>query len=88
MNNQRIEKVTDDIERTKAKIVEYQAKLRTLERQKTELENERIVALVRCERISDAQLHELMNSFKKDKPASAPAQENSEPEDMHYADTD
>ena len=56
MTNPKIEKVKTEIEKTKAKIAEYQSKLRGLERQKTEFENEQIVALVRSEKISDAEL--------------------------------
>jgi hypothetical protein len=71
MTNPKIEKIKADIERTKAKIAEYQAKLREQERDKTRLENEQIVALVRGERISDAQLTALMASLRKDTPPEA-----------------
>ena len=37
--NPKIEKLAKDIEKTKAKIAEQQARLRDLEKQKTELEN-------------------------------------------------
>lgn len=75
MNNPKIEKVKTEIEKAKAKILEAQAKLRALERQKTELENEQIVAIVRSERISDAELSALLQSFQKKetKPASSKA---------------
>lgn len=45
--NPKIKKVIGEIEKTKAKLSEYQARLRELERQKTELENAEIVELVR-----------------------------------------
>lgn len=64
MTNPRIEKVKLEIEKAKTKISEYQAKLRVLERQKIELENEDIVALVRSEKISDARLADLMASLR------------------------
>jgi hypothetical protein len=72
MTNPRIEKVKTEIEKTKARIAELTAKLREQEREKVRLENEQIVALVRSERISDAELSALMNSLRREEPA-APA---------------
>jgi len=71
MGNPKIERVANDIEKAKAKISELQAKLRELEQTKTKLENEHIVALVRSEKISDAELAALMKSFRKEGPAEA-----------------
>ena len=42
--NPKIEKLAKDIEKTKAKIAEQQARLQDLEKQKTELENTDFVA--------------------------------------------
>jgi len=64
MTNPKIEKINTEIEKTKAKISEFQTKLRALERQKTDLEDQQIVALVRSEKISDAELTALMNSLR------------------------
>jgi hypothetical protein len=66
MTNDKIERVKTAIENTSAKILTYQAKLRNLEREKTRLENEQIIALVRSEMISDADLSALMQSLRKD----------------------
>ena len=66
MTDPRIEKVTIAIDKTKTTILDYQRKLRDLEREKIRLENARIVALVRGESISDAELNALMQSFRKD----------------------
>jgi septal ring factor EnvC (AmiA/AmiB activator) len=65
MTNPKIEKVKTDMEKIKAKISEHQAKLRDLEREKTRLEDMEIVALVRGERISDAELATLMQSLRR-----------------------
>jgi len=73
MNNPQLEKVLLNIEKTKAKISEYQTKLRELEREKTKLENEQIVAIIRGEKISDAQLSALVESFRDKQTTSAPA---------------
>ena len=43
----RIEKIAMEIDRAKEKIAEWQARLRDLERQKTELENQQILQVVR-----------------------------------------
>ncbi len=45
--NAKIERVCKDIDKTKEKINEFQARLRELEKQKTELENIEIVEAVR-----------------------------------------
>jgi hypothetical protein len=47
MTNTKIERVKTEIEKTKAKLAGLQSRLRDLEREKTRLENEEIVALVR-----------------------------------------
>jgi hypothetical protein len=54
--NAKIERVAKEIERTKGKISEFQAKLRELEKQKTDLENADIVDAVRGMDISIADL--------------------------------
>ena len=45
--NPKIQKISEEIEKVKRKLADYQNRLRDLERQKTELENADIVALVR-----------------------------------------
>lgn len=71
MANPKLEKVCSEIEKAKAKISELQTKLRELEREKIRLENEQIIAFVRSEKISDAELAALMNSFRREGPAEA-----------------
>ena len=76
MTNPKIDKVNTQIAGTKAKISEYQAKLRELEREKTRLENEQFINIIRSEKISDAELTALMLSLRnKDEPADDTAQE-------------
>jgi len=91
MTNPKIERVKSDIEKTKAKISVHQAKLRDLEREKTRLENEQIIALVRGEKISDAELSTLMKSIRKEDTtdaladATAAAIESTQQEETQYA---
>ena len=60
--NPKIERVCKDIDKTKGKISELQARLRELERQKTELENTEIVETVRGMDISLADLAVLLRA--------------------------
>lgn len=62
--NAKIERVSKDIQKTKEKISEFQAKLRKLERQKTELENTEIVNAVRGMDISLTNLATLLKAAK------------------------
>ena len=79
MTDPKIVKVNTAITKTKTIIADYQKKLRDLEREKTRLEDERIVALVRSERISDAELTALMQSLRKEEPKPAEASANNKP---------
>ena len=60
--NPKIEKLAKDIEKTKAKIAEQQARLRDLEKQKTELENTDYVAIARSFHLTPQQLAEFLKS--------------------------
>jgi len=58
--NAKIERVNKEIDKTKEKISEQQARLRDLEKQKTELENLDIVSTVRGMNISFTDLAEVL----------------------------
>ena len=92
MTDPKLEKVNGAIEKTKTIIADYQRKLRDLEREKTRLENERIVALVRSEKISDAELTALMQSLRKEEPkpteAAASAHNKTRQEETRDANTE
>lgn len=62
--NAKIERVSKDIQKTKDKISEFQARLRELEKQKTELENMEIVDAVRSMDISLTDLAALLKATK------------------------
>ena len=61
--NPRIQKVMGEIEKTKTKIAEFQARLRELERQKTELENAEIVAIFRKEKMTEDEFARFVSSM-------------------------
>jgi len=65
--NQKIKKVNDEIERTKAKIAELQALLPELERKRIDMENTEIIKLVRSADISAAELPTFLESLKAPK---------------------
>ena len=54
--NPKIEKLEKEIDKTKNKIAEMQARLRDLEKQKTELENTDYVAIARSFHLTPQQL--------------------------------
>lgn len=60
--NPKIEKLEKEIDRTKAKIAEMQAKLRKLEEQKTELENTDFVAVARSYHLTPQELAEFLKT--------------------------
>ncbi len=83
--NAKIERVSKEIDKTKEKISEFQAKLRELEKQKTEFENMEIVEAVRGMDISLADLATLLKAAKTDGTASGqlgPKSTNEEQEEI------
>ena len=68
--NQRIQKVIDEIERTKAKIAELQALVPELERKRVEMENNEIIRLVRSASIAPADLPEFLAAIKTNNAAA------------------
>ena len=66
MTNRKIERVNTAIDKTKAVIAEQQAKLRELERQKIQFENEEIVAMFRRERLNEDEFAKLLRLNTKD----------------------
>jgi cupin superfamily acireductone dioxygenase involved in methionine salvage len=76
--NPRIDRLSGEIERTKQKIAGYQAKLKGLEEQKTELENAEYVALIRQLDMTPAQLAAFLKKHTHggDKARTAPAGAN------------
>ena len=76
MTNPKIERVKEDIIKTKAKISEYTGKLRELERYKIDLENLDIIALYRKENFNEDEFAALLRSQRN---AEMPAGEEKWP---------
>ena len=62
-----VERINKEITRVKAKITDYQARLRELEKQKTDAENSKIIGLVRGGMISADELDAMIKAFAADK---------------------
>jgi len=63
----KIEKVKVNIAKIKSLIENHQNKLRDLEKQKTQLENDEIVALFRREKLNEDEFAALLRSQRHDK---------------------
>ena len=62
MAKNKIERIDQEIAKTREKIAEQQEKLKDLEAQKTEAENLEIVQMVRALRMTPAQLPEMLSA--------------------------
>ena len=92
MTNQKIKKVTAAIEKVHEQIAEYQSKLRNLEKQKTQLENEEIVAMFRREKLNEDEFAALLQAGRQNAvqpPAQLIQQEaiKNKKEELIYADS-
>ena len=79
--NPKIEKLEKEIEKTKTKIAEMQAKLHKLEEQKTELENTDYVAVARSFKLPQ----QLADFLKSQQAAPSETVLPQEKEDVHEA---
>ena len=82
MAKNKIERIDQEIAKTREKIVEQQEKLKDLEAQKTEAENLEIVQMVRALRMTPAQLSAMLSGGMVPGRAAGPA--DSEQEEMTH----
>ena len=71
----KIDRINNEIQKTREKITEYQNKLRGLETQKTEAENLQIVQLVRAMRLTPQELNAMLSGGTIPGMTAAPADE-------------
>ena len=71
MTNAKIEKVKEQIAKTKDIIADYQAKLRELEKQKFDLENLAVIAMFRKEKLDEDEFSTLLHSVRKEEAEAA-----------------
>ena len=82
MAKNKIERIDQEIAKTREKIAEQQEKLKALEAQKTEAENLEIVQMLRAVRMTPAQLNALLSGGMVPGQMAVPA--DSEQEDMPH----
>ena len=82
MAKNKIERIDQEIAKTREKIAEQQEKLKDLETQKTEAENLEIVQMVRALRMTPAQLSAMLSGGLVPGRAAGPA--DSEQEEMTH----
>lgn len=82
MAKNKIERIDQEIAKTREKIAEQQEKLKDLEAQKTEAENLEIVQMVRSLRMTPAQLSAMLSGGMVPGRAAGPA--DSEQEEMTH----
>ena len=82
MAKNKIERIDQEIAKTREKIAEQQEKLKALEAQKTEAENLEIVQMVRALRMTPAQLSAMLSGGMVPGRAAGPA--DPEQEDMTH----
>ena len=82
MAKNKIERIDQEIAKTREKIAEQQEKLKDLEAQKTEAENLEIVQMVRALRMTPAQLSAMLSGGMV--PGRAAGLANPEQEDMPH----
>ena len=82
MAKNKIERIDQEIAKTREKIAEQQEKLKALEAQKTEAENLEIVQMVRALRMTPAQLSDMLSGGMVPGRAAGPA--DSEQEEMTH----
>ena len=70
--NQKLNKVNAEIDKLRTKINTYQTRLRYLERQKTELENADIVAMVRGIAIQPNEFSDFVRVYKENQNCAVP----------------
>ena len=78
--NQKLQRVIREIERAKAKIVELQASLPMLEKQKTELENAEIIKVFRTANVAPEDFNAFVEACKANMTGDAPKQERLSPQ--------
>ena len=85
--NAKIERVNKDIDKTREKINEFQARLRELEKQKTELENIEIVEAVRGTDISLNDLPAVLKALREQSGALPTSGQAPTPRNSDFAGT-
>jgi len=72
----KLTKIKKDIQRTEEKITEYQSKLKSLEKEKTDLENLMMIDVLRKHKVNHNDLPTILQIFEEEKGSSVPLKIN------------
>ena len=81
--NPKIEKLENEIVKTREKLVEMQERLKNLERQKTEMENSEIVALFRSLDMTPSELAAFIKEMQPEKKNKHQTKASTDKEETH-----
>ena len=85
MANTKLDRIERDIEKTRAKVLEYQKKLKDLEAQKVEEENAQIVQMVKAVHLDGTQLAAFLSAYASGE-ITLPQQEAAYPAEQENSD--
>lgn len=72
----KLTKIKKDIQRTEEKITEYQSKLKSLQKEKTDLENLIMIDVLRKHKVNHNDLPTILQIFEEEKGSSVPLKIN------------
>ena len=76
-------KLKKDIQRTEVKITEYQSKLKSLQKEKTDLENLMMIDVLRKHKVNHNDLPTILQIFEEEKGSSVPLKINNTEEQQN-----
>ncbi|KAF5076332.1 hypothetical protein DSECCO2_161990 [anaerobic digester metagenome] len=79
----KLTKIKKDIQRTEEKISEYQSKLKSLEKEKTDLENLMMIDVLRKHKVNHNDLPTILQIFEEEKGSSVPLKINNTEEQQN-----
>lgn len=79
----KLTKIKKDIQRTEEKISEYQSKLKSLEKEKTDIENLMMIDVLRKHKVNHNDLPTILQIFEEEKGSSVPLKINNTEEQQN-----
>ncbi|NCC15955.1 MAG: DUF4315 family protein [Clostridia bacterium] len=79
----KLTKIKKDIQRTEVKITEYQSKLKSLQKEKTDLENLMMIDVLRKHKVNHNDLPTILQIFEEEKGSSVPLKINNTEEQQN-----
>lgn len=79
----KLTKIKKDIQRTEEKISEYQSKLKSLQKEKTDIENLMMIDVLRKHKVNHNDLPTILQIFEEEKGSSVPLKINNTEEQQN-----